>query len=73
MNKEFTFDNVCDYIIELGKQVKTLEQDPNCIDEAKEVRQKYSDAMFIAMFWLLTLPSEAAAIVSQRLIDVFAV
>lgn len=71
MNKEFVLDEICNYIKDLDEKAKTLEEDPAAEDEAKEARRKYSDALFITLFWLLTLKPEEAAVISKRLIDDF--
>lgn len=69
MNKEFALDEICNYIKDLDEKAKTLEEDPKAEDKAKEARQKYSDALFITLFWLLTLKPEEAAEISKRLIN----
>ncbi len=73
MNKEFALDEICNYIKDLDEKAKKLEENPEAEDEAKEARRKYSDAMFITLFWLLTLKPEEAAVISQRLVNDFGI
>ena len=70
MNKEFALDEICNYIKDLDEKAKSLEEDPAAEDEAKEARRKYSDALFITLFWLLTLEPEDAEIMAKQFIHI---
>ena len=71
-------ENVLGFIIDLKKQVsdcehevEMLKPDDTTTTEANkklsDTRMKYSDALFLALFWSQTLPSEDCLNVMQKL------
>jgi len=66
------YDNKAKGDVEISHILITADvKDDMSEDEAKEARRKYSDALFITLFWLLTLKPEEAAVISKRLVDDF--